>query len=88
MIDICLITEMIRGSVLEEELQSLQKIWKQKNVHPLSQAITTGVVVQEVCSLSNLKQVREYISDNGKLSHSEANDYISSLLFKHSNQIN
>jgi len=86
MTDICFITEMIRGSVLEEELQSLQKIWKQKNVHPLSQAITTGVVVQEVCSLSNLKQVREYVSDNGKLSYSEVNDYISSLLF--TNQIN
>lgn len=85
--NICVVTGMVLGTVLQEELNALELLRKEQGMHPLSYACHSSVIVQEVCSITNIKELKQYVMADD-LSPQEANDYISGLLLKSTNQMN
>jgi len=85
--DACVITDMVLGVILEDDLNQLNKLAKEQRLHPLSVAITTSVMVGEVTNIRNINDLRNYLMSN-ELTPKQANKRISQSLFRATNQIN
>lgn len=83
----CVITDMALGAILEEDLTTLNQMAKKEHLHPLSMAVATSVLVQEVTNIRNVKELRNYLMANN-LTPKQANKRISQSLFKATHQIN